>query len=78
LKIKVSINVVILMMAIGICTVVGGFTGSAFGQGDNQTNVGQGKNNTDSGNSMMDKIGDMAKEKIGQGLKDILGGGGSQ
>jgi hypothetical protein len=26
----------------------------------------------------MDKIGDMAKEKIGQGLKDILGGGGSQ
>ena len=45
---------------------------------DNQTNVEQGKNNTDSGNSMMDKIGDMAKEKIGQGLKDILGGSESQ
>ncbi|HEY6589013.1 MAG TPA: hypothetical protein VIY98_12030 [Nitrososphaeraceae archaeon] len=78
MKITVSINVVILMMAIGINTVVGGFTGPAFAQGDNQTNVEQGKNNTDSGNSMMDKIGDMAKEKIGQGLKDILGGGGSQ
>ena len=50
MKITVSINVVILMMAIGISTLVGGFTGSAFAQGDNQTNVGQGKNNTDSEN----------------------------
>ena len=66
------------MMAIGISTVVGGFTGPAFAQGDNQTTVEQGKNNTDSGNSMMDKIGDMAKEKISQGLKDILGGSESQ
>ena len=78
MKITISINVVILMMTFGISTIVGGFTESAFAQGDNQTNVGQGKNNTDSGNGMMDKIGDMAKEKIGQGLKDILGGGGSQ
>ena len=48
MKITVSINVVILMMAIGISILVGGFTGSAFEQGNNQTNVGQGKNNTDS------------------------------
>ena len=52
------------MMAIGISTLVGGFTGSAFAQGDNQTNVGQGK--------IIQTV------KIGQGLKDILGGGGSQ
>ena len=38
------------MMVIGISTLVEGFTGSAFEQGDNQTNVGQGKNNTDSEN----------------------------
>ena len=50
MKITVSINVVILMMAIGISTLVEGFTGSAFEQGDNQTNVGQDKNNTDSEN----------------------------
>ena len=78
MKITIPINVVILMMALGISIVVVGFTGSAFAQGDNQTNVGQGKNNTDNGTGMMDKIGDMAKEKIGQGVKDILGGGGSQ
>ena len=52
MKITVSINVVILMMDIGISMLVGGFTGSTFAQGNNQTNVGQGKNNTDSGNRL--------------------------
>ena len=78
MEITISINVVILMMTLGISTIVGGFTESALAQGENQTNIEQGKNNTDSGTGMMDKIGDMAKEKIGQGVKDILGGGGSQ
>ena len=44
------------MMAIGISILVGGLTGSTFAQGNNQTNVGQGKNNTDSGNSLIDKM----------------------
>ena len=78
MKITLYTNIVILMMAIGISTVIGSFTESAFSQGDNQTNVGQGKNNTDSDNGMMDKIGNMKKEKIGQSLNDLLGGSGSQ
>ena len=77
MKTTIFFNAMIIMI-LGIGIVVGGLTGSALAQTDNQTNAEQGKNNTDSGNSMMDKIGDMAKEKIGQGLKDILGGGGSQ
>jgi len=52
------------MMAIGISTLVGGFTGSAFAQGDNQL--------------MLDKVKIIQTVKIGQGLKGILGGGGSQ
>ena len=78
MKITISITVVILMMTLGISTLIGGFTQSALAQGENQTNAGQDKNNTDSDNGMMDKISNMAKEKIGQGLKGLLGGGGSQ
>jgi hypothetical protein len=78
MKITIPITVVILMMTLGISTLIGGFTQSALAQGENQTNPGQDKNNTDSDNGMMDKIGNMAKEKIGQGLKGLLGGSGSQ
>ena len=49
-------------------------TGSALAQTDNQTNAEQGKNNTDSGSSIMDKIGDVAKEKLKEGVQEIIGG----
>ena len=63
-----------IIMILGIGMVVGGLTGSALAQTDNQTNTEQNKNNTDSGSSIMDKIGDIAKEKLSEGVQDIIGG----
>ena len=73
MKTTIFFNAMIIMFLV-IGTVVGGLTGSALAQTDNQTNAEQGKNNTDSGNSIMDKIGDIAKEKISEGVQDIIGG----
>ena len=73
MKTTISFNAMIIMFLV-IGTVVGGLTGSALAQTDNQTNAEQGKNNTDSGSSIMDKIGDIAKEKISEGVQDIIGG----
>jgi hypothetical protein len=77
MKTTISFNAMIIMI-FGIGIIVGGVTGSALAQTDNQTKAEQGKNNTESGSGIMDKIGDMAKEKISQGIQDIIGGGGSQ
>lgn len=74
MKTTISFTAIILMMALGIGIIVEGLTGSAHAQTDNQPNVEQGKNNTDSGSGIMDKIKDMAKEKISQGVQDIIGG----
>ena len=63
-----------IIMILGIGIVVGGLTGSALAQTDNQTNAEQGKNNTDNGSSIMDKIGDVAKEKLMEGVQEIIGG----
>lgn len=73
MKTTISFNAMIIML-LGIGMVVGGLTGSALAQSDNQTNAEQGKNNTDSGNSIMDKIGDVAKEKLKEGVQEIIGG----
>ena len=73
MKTTISFNAMIIML-LGIGMVVGGLTGSALAQTDNQTNVKQGKNNTDSGSSIMDKIGDVAKEKLKEGVQEIIGG----
>ena len=63
-----------IIMILGIGIVVGGLTESALAQTDNQTNAEQGKNNTDSRSSIMDKIGDVAKEKLKEGVQEIIGG----
>ena len=73
MKTTIFFNAMIIMI-LGIGIVVGGSTGSVLAQTDNQTNAEQGKNNTDSGSSIMDKIGDIAKEKLSEGEKDIIGG----
>jgi hypothetical protein len=74
MKTTISFNAMIIML-LGIGMVVGGgLTGSALAQTDNQTNAEQGKNNTDSGSSIMDKIGDVAKEKLKEGVQEIIGG----
>ena len=73
MKTTISFNAMIIML-LGIGMVVGGLTGSALAQTDNQTNSEQGKNNTDSGSSIMDKIGDVAKEKLKEGVQEIIGG----
>ena len=77
MKTTISFNAMIIMI-FGIGIIVGGVTGSALAQTDNQTNAEQGKNNTDSGSGIMDKIGDMAKEKLSQGIQDIIGGGSNK
>ena len=41
-----------MIMILGIGIVVGGLTGSALAQTDNQTNAEQGKNNTDNGKAV--------------------------
>jgi len=73
MKTTIFFNATIIMI-LGIGIVVGGLTGSALAQTDNQTNAEQGKNNTDNGSSIMDKIGDVAKEKLSEGVQDIIGG----
>ena len=55
MKTIISFNAMNIML-LGIGMVVGGLTGSALAQTDNQTDAEQGKNNTDSGSSIMDKI----------------------
>jgi len=77
MKTTISFNAMIIMI-FGIGIIVGGLTGSALAQTDNQTNAEQGKNHTDSGSGIMDKIGDMAKEKLSQGIQDIIGGGNNK
>ena len=73
MKITISFNAMIIML-LGIGMVVGGLTGSALAQTDNRTNAEQAKNNTDNGSSIMDKIGDVAKEKLKEGVQEIIGG----
>jgi hypothetical protein len=63
-----------IIMLLGIGLTVGGLTVSALAQTNNQTNAQQGKNNTDSGSSIIDKIEDVAKEKLKEGVQEILGG----
>lgn len=75
MKTTISFTAMILMITLGIAIIGGGLIGSALAQTDNQTNAEQGKNNTDSGSGIADKIGDIAKEKISQGVQDIIGGG---
>jgi len=77
MKTTISFNAMIIMI-FGIGIIIGGLTGSALAQTDNQTNAEQGKNNTDSGSGIMDKISDMAKEKLSQGVQDIIGGGSNK
>jgi len=77
MKTTISFNAMIIMI-FGIGIIIGGLTGSALAQTANQTNAEQGKNNTDSGSGIMDKIGDMAKEKLSQGVQDIIGGGSNK
>ena len=77
MKTTISFNAMIIMI-FGIGIIIGGLTGSALAQTDNQTNAEQGKNNTDSGSGIMDKIGDMTKEKLSQGVQDIIGGGSNK
>ncbi|HET7644588.1 MAG TPA: hypothetical protein VFK40_13865 [Nitrososphaeraceae archaeon] len=73
MKTTIFFNAMIIML-LGIGITVGGLTGSALAQTDNQTNAEQGKNNTDSGSNIMDKIGDVAKEKLKEGIQEIIGG----
>ena len=73
MKTTIFFNATIIMI-LGIGRGVGGLTGSALAQTDNQTNAEQGKNNTDNGSSIMDKIGDVAKEKLMEGVQEIIGG----
>ena len=73
MKTTIFFNAMIIMI-FGIGITVGGLTGSALAQTDNQSNAEQGKNNTDSGSSIMDKIGDVAKEKLKEGVNEIIGG----
>ncbi len=73
MKTTIFFNATIIMI-LGIGIVVGGLTGSSLAQTDNQTNAEQGKNNTDNGSSIMDKIGDVAKEKLMEGVQEIIGG----
>ena len=61
-------------MTLGIGMVVGGLTESALAQTNNQTNADQDKNNTGSGGGIMDKIEDVAKQKIKEGVQEIIGG----
>ena len=77
MKTTISFNAMIIMI-FGIGIIIGGLTGSALAQTDNQTNAEKGKNNTDSGSGIMDKIGDMAKEKLSQGVQGIIGGGSNK
>jgi hypothetical protein len=63
-----------IIMLLGIGLTVGGLTVSALAQTNNQTNAQQGKNNTDSGSSIIDKIEDVAKEKLKEGVQEIIGG----
>ena len=73
MKTTISFNAMIIML-LGIGMVVGGLTGSVLAQTENQTNAEQGKNNTDGESSIMDKIGDVAKEKLKEGVQEIIGG----
>jgi hypothetical protein len=73
MKTTIFFNTMIIML-LGIGITVVGLTGSALAQTDNQTNAEQGKNNTDNGSNIMDKIGDVAKEKLKEGVNEIIGG----
>jgi hypothetical protein len=73
MKTTIYFNAMIIML-LGIGITFGGLTGSVIAQTDNQSNAEQGKNNTDSGTSIMDKIGDVAKEKLKEGVQEIIGG----
>jgi len=73
MKTTTFFNAMIIMLLV-ISMVVEGLTGSALAQTDNQTNAELGKNNTDNGSSIMDKIGDVAKEKLKEGVQEIIGG----
>jgi len=63
-----------IIVIFGIGIIGAGVTGSAFAQTDNQTKSGQDKNNTNNGSGIMDKIGDIAKEKLKEGVQEIMGG----
>ena len=73
MKTTIFLNVIIIV-TLGIGMVVGGLTESALAQTNNQTNADQDKNNTGSGGGIMDKIEDVAKEKIKEGVQEIIGG----
>ena len=73
MKTTIFLNVIIIV-TLGIGMVVGGLTESALAQTNNQTNADQDKNNTGSGGGIMDKIEDVAKQKIKEGVQEIIGG----
>ena len=73
MKTTILLNVIIIV-TLGIGMVVGGLTESALAQTNNQTNADQDKNNTGSGGGIMDKIEDVAKQKIKEGVQEIIGG----
>ena len=66
MKTTIFFNAMIIML-LGIGITVGGLTGSALAQTDNQTNA-------DNGNGIMDKIGNIVKEKLKEGVNEIIGG----
>ena len=73
MKTTIFLNVIVIV-TLGIGMVVGGLTESALAQTNNQTNADQDKNNTGSGGGIMDKIEDVAKQKIKEGVQEIVGG----
>jgi hypothetical protein len=73
MKTTIFFNVMIIML-LGIGITVLGLTEAALAQTDNQTNAEQGKNTTDNGSGIMDKIGDVVKEKLKEGVNEIISG----
>ena len=73
MKTTIFFNAMIIIL-LGIGIIDGGLTWSALAQTDNQINADQSKNNTDNGNGIMDKIGNIVKEKLKEGVNEIIGG----